>query len=553
MKKIILSLFCLCMVTAAIASAADDPITQFAHSTVAYFRPHYGSVLRVEGVNVTIDAGEKDALKPGMRLSVMREGAPFRHPVTKEILGKIETPVGKIQVKEAGSDAVVATLVEGEARPGDKVRLSDTKVKMFFCQDKGADWYLADDYYRKLKASGRIEMIDTAMETSDEAKVLAEARRLGAEVALILTMRPGDKKTILHQRLYWVSDGAKFLDSEVGVGDEISKDLKFGEAYFTPKTGDVSMTFDLKFRARLLAVGDIDGDGNQEILISTGNVIRVYAFGVDLKKLWEIKGSAQDDHLWLDTVDLKHNGKAEVVVTSLRSSEVETSIYEFSGGGFSLLWKGKYFVRRLGDGLIAQAYSPVDGFSKQVFRLVWDGGVRVGDALRLPKGVNVYDFVMIGGPGKEPMIFAYDDKGFLNLYDDKGTRVWKSSSDTGGFISTFKKPSSFSYLDAGEWSIKDRLCQRHREVMVVYRVPLAEIAKTIGYKSSYIRTYWWNGLAMEDAVTIEDIRGSLQDYAVSGDKVIVLSNPFLGLKFDNILKGESPLGSMLSVYSVKGR
>jgi hypothetical protein len=52
---------------------------------------------------------------------------------------------------------------------------------------------------------------------------------------------------------------------------------------------------------------------------------------------------------------------------------------------------------------------------------------------------------------------------------------------------------------------------------------------------------------------VDDIKGTLLDYAVAGDNIIVLSSPFLGIKFENILKGENPLGTELSIYSVKGR
>ena len=52
---------------------------------------------------------------------------------------------------------------------------------------------------------------------------------------------------------------------------------------------------------------------------------------------------------------------------------------------------------------------------------------------------------------------------------------------------------------------------------------------------------------------VDDIRGGLLDYAVTGDKIIVLTSPVMGIKFENILKGENPLGTVLYIYSVKGR
>jgi len=90
-------------------------------------------------------------------------------------------------------------------------------------------------------------------------------------------------------------------------------------------------------------------------------------------------------------------------------------------------------------------------------------------------------------------------------------------------------------------------------VVVVQRVPVAEMAKGIGYKSSRLKNFWWNGFSMEEGVLIDNIKGTLLDYVVAGDKIIVLASPIMGIKFENILKGENPLGSMLYIYSVKGR
>jgi hypothetical protein len=57
---------------------------------------------------------------------------------------------------------------------------------------------------------------------------------------------------------------------------------------------------------------------------------------------------------------------------------------------------------------------------------------------------------------------------------------------------------------------------------------------------------------MEESALVEGIPGAVQDYALAGDKLIVLSKPLFGIKFRNIMKGESPLGTMLYIYSLKG-
>jgi len=58
---------------------------------------------------------------------------------------------------------------------------------------------------------------------------------------------------------------------------------------------------------------------------------------------------------------------------------------------------------------------------------------------------------------------------------------------------------------------------------------------------------------MEESVLIDNVPGTLFDYALTGDKIVVLSSPFLGVKFENVLKGENPLGTLMYIYSARGR
>jgi hypothetical protein len=337
------------------------------------------------------------------------------------------------------------------------------------------------------------------------------------------------------------------------VSKDFSKELKFGSELFTTRSGEAVLMYDLPFGATLVATGDIYGDGKQEVLLSTGRDVRAYRPSVDLQFLWQIKGPSSEEQIWLDTIDLNKNGKDEVVITSMGNDGAVSYIYEFTDSGFKLMWQGKYFLRKVGAALLAQAYSSDNGFSGDIFNLVWNGEYKIGDKIRVPKDVNIYDFVNIEGPSGGRFIFSYDENGFLNLYDDKGIRVWRSKSNTGGFLKTYKRRSSVSYLDAGEWAVKDRLFQRQKEVMSVERVRVSDTVKGIGYKSSRIRSYWWNGFAMDEGIIVDDIKGTLLDYASAGDKLVVLASPLLGIKFSNILKGENPLGTVLYIYSIKGR
>jgi hypothetical protein len=552
-----MKLFALCNILLilcySVAAYADDnPLNRMKDETISYFKPMTGKITIVEDKKVAINLGTKDSVKLGMRFKILREEAPFRHPVTKELLGKLELSVGRLEIKKAGPDSSIGVTIEGEAKEGDKVRISGVKVNMLFCQSKDIDWYLADSYYRNLKETDRFNMIDTGIETDDPLKVIEEAKRLNAEVALLLTAKAADSGTILTQKLFWVSDGLKFYEMDTKVDVAYANEMRFGEKFFTPHK-EAGLKFDLPFNLKFITTGDIDGDGKPEIILSTGKDIKVYTPD-DLQPALggvQINGDSIDNHLWLDSIDLNRNGKDEVIITSMKGDDVTSYIYELSGTEFRLLYKGSFFLRRIENRLIAQAYSHADGFDGDVFDIVWEGEYKKGGKVKLPKGVNIYDFISFNDPQMGRLIIAYEE-GFLNLYDSKGVRIWRSKTNTGGFLTTFKKSAPSMMVDRGEWAIKDRLSLRNKKVLFVKRIPLLEIVTGLGYKSSQIKTLWWNGLSMEEGTLIDNIKGSILDYITAADKIIVLASPLFGIKAENILKGENPLKTTLYIYSIKG-
>jgi hypothetical protein len=555
-RALTMVLYALCSLLCALftpaASCADDnPLIRLRDETVSYFKPMTGKITMVEDKKVVINLGAKDSVRAGMRFNILREEAPFRHPVTKEILGKMESSVGKLEIVEARPESATGSIIAGDAKEGDKVRISEIKVNVLFSQAKDIDWNLADSYYRNLKETGRFNMIDTDVETEDTTKIIDEARRLNADVALLLTAKAADSGTLLTQRLFWVADSLKFAETDTRVDSAYAKELRFGEELFAQDKEESLLQFDLPYGARLITMGDINGDGKQELIVSTGKDIMVYTPGVDLQPALggsKLKGATLDDDLWLDSIDLNKNGKDEIVITAMKRDEIVSYIYEWSGTEFTLLYKDNVFLRRIENRLIAQEYSRAEGFDGPVFDIVWEGGYKKGSEVKLPKGVNIYDFEYFDDPQAGRLIVAYDEKGFINLYDNNGMKLWRSGTGTGGFLSTFQKAAPTTMVDRGEWAIKDRLLPRNREILFVKRVPLLGVMKVLGFKSSQIKKLWWNGLSAEESVLIDNIKGAVLDYISSGDKIIVLASPMFGIIAGNILKGENPLRTMLYIY-----
>ena len=270
----------LCLVPS--AYAGENPLDRMTDDVLSYFKPVNGVITKVEGKTGFVNIGGKDAVRKGMRVSIVREEAPFRHPVTKELLGKMESFIGRLEIREVAADSAVGEIVEGAPGEGDKIRISEIRVNILFCQSKGVDWQIADSYYRRLKDTGRFNIIDTAVETEDPAEVIREAKRLQADVALLLTAKKTDKGVFLTRKLFWASDGSKFDEADTAVDAAFAKEMTYGEQFITLPSQEAFLQIDAPGGATLLTICDINGDGKQELIMSFGKDIAAYTYDAEL-------------------------------------------------------------------------------------------------------------------------------------------------------------------------------------------------------------------------------------------------------------------------------
>jgi hypothetical protein len=234
---------------------------------------------------------------------------------------------------------------------------------------------------------------------------------------------------------------------------------------------------------------------------------------------------------------------------------VRSYIYVLEGDKFKLIWQADdILIRKIESGIIAQSFSAGEGFEGKMYAIDYaDGRFKNGSEIKLPQGVNIYDFQYVYAPDGRRALFAWGDNGVLNFYNDKGIRTWVSKEDFGGFADAYKKESGNLMIEKGSWTLKDRLVAYNAEVLAPKRKAMLNFARSIGYSSAELRSFWWNGISVEETSFLEEIGGNILDYTVIGDRLLVLVKPYLLSNAMDLLKGRNPMGITLYIFSTKGR
>ncbi|MDH4028777.1 MAG: FG-GAP-like repeat-containing protein, partial [Nitrospirota bacterium] len=448
-------------------------------------------------------------------------------------------------------------ILNGDVRKGDTARVTSSRVKLAFFQDRRSDWELSEEFYGALKNSGRFEILEAYTPSFGTGDLSAASRELGAEAFIVFSTPLRDRKRFVNVRLYWAEDAGMLGEFEDIAG-------RNADAASMPVTGflseDITGTQPLAgfqlTEGKLIAAGDVDGNGSDEVIVSNGRVIRIYNLKNDgLNELWQITGAPTERHISIDVLDLNNNGIAEIFVTSLIwSGNVRSYVLEYDHAGYTRIGDGMpYFLRVDGNSLLMQKSSLSRPFSGPVHEGEWkDGGYGAGRPLDLPAGVNVFGFTYIDWQNKGlRQLISYDDSGHLTLYDENGAPLWKSETTYGISGSFNRDPHSISDSDESvvvRGGLQTVRTERGQELIVIKRIPNVSLMPGFGFKGCEVYSLWWNGASMEEKLVLKDISGTATDYRINTGKMFMFVNNSVLTLVKNAVSGEFYKGSVLYYY-----
>ncbi len=307
-------------------------------------------------------------------------------------------------------------------------------------------------------------------------------------------------------------------------------------------------------------IGDVNGDGQNEVVAIDSNNVYIYQkTGNELKLLEKISGKSYHKYLAVDIADINKDGNKQIFVTSLNNTTLETFVLQFKDGKYVKIASDvRWFLRVLDTPsgipiLIGQKYGFDKPFDTPIYEIVWKDGKYVDDhQMKIPLGLSIYginiDDFGTGGTGEK--IIGLDELDYLCIFA-KTTKplsriltfgfsnddlIWRSDEVFGGSNNYFEnidktKPgenekSAYINLRIPIITTKDG----KKQIIIVKNRDSAGRAFKYAkfFTSSEIYNLEWDGLGMAENWRTKKINGYVADYCIKdidndGKQEIVLA------------------------------
>ncbi|MBN1101785.1 MAG: hypothetical protein JXL84_00075 [Deltaproteobacteria bacterium] len=201
------------------------------------------------------------------------------------------------------------------------------------------------------------------------------------------------------------------------------------------------------FRAEMVSldVGDVDGDGKNELVFICPDTVYVHKLtDKGFVQFKTVKQRWANQLIYMSVADLDKNGKAELYVTNAGDSIVSSFVLEWDGKGFKTIAEDlPWFLRvielpKKGKVLIGQKREVAGRYSGAVQILNREGTrFTPGETLSLPDFANIFNFA-IGDLGGRKRTMLLDSGDYLRLYGEDNEEIWRSEDPFGGTYTFYK-------------------------------------------------------------------------------------------------------------------
>ncbi len=543
MRSIAITFLVICALVFS-AGAAEKPfgldefhsVDDLASAILAYFPKVEGDVTAVQGDQLTIALGKKNALLPGMVLGLWRDGKEILHPVTGIVIGHVEEEVGSAEVTRVGDISSVAVVRKKlkDPKQGDRARITPKKIHLALVPLRADRPEIIAELTERLNGSERCMVLDGEKVNAflknrpqkDSALIKEMGRVFNLDAVVAVGVYPSEGRYLVTAKIFHAED-ARPLATIVATMSLATKKDALGEIrpFFAALKADKSgaLAPALPFAAKHFVAADLDGDGTIEYVFSDG--VRLHIYRQELTGWREVWTEASPgigsgvQHLYLGVADINGVGRPQIFVTAMEEGKVWSSVLEARDGTYHRVLKMAGFVRVVnypgrGPMLIGQDFDRERFFAGTPKQYTWSGGkYSAGPEVPLPAGVGLYDFVFVNFGEPDLLLVALDDRDHVLVYS-RGTLIWKSLERYEGTDTVVVLP--VANADKGEQKVKIKgrigaldIDGSGKDEIILPR----NVGGTFfGWaKAAELHAMKWTGARLEQEWEIKDIPGAVLD------------------------------------------
>jgi len=281
---------------------------------------------------------------------------------------------------------------------------------------------------------------------------------------------------------------------------------------------------------RGLDVGDVDGDGRNEIVLMDNRTLWIYKqSGTRLQLRSRIEGHRNDDFLTLDVADVNRNGFAEIMVSNLRAGVLRSFILEFEETRIKKISdRERWFFRVLdhpgkGSILVGQRLGANRRPLGRVYPFTWkEKAFHPGKEPLVNADIPVFGLAVgdLEERGEESVLYL-DHHNRLRVLTPDGAFRWESSTPYGGSDISYAVGSQGGRTDEKRFYIPPRLVVKDLdgdgvwEVIVSRNTFKVNIAKRLRlYDRARLVGLAWRGFGFSETWGTPEISGYISDYQV---------------------------------------
>ncbi|MCX5906756.1 MAG: FG-GAP-like repeat-containing protein, partial [Deltaproteobacteria bacterium] len=316
-----------------------------------------------------------------------------------------------------------------------------------------------------------------------------------------------------------------------------------------------SLNFDIKG----LAVGDVDGDGQNEFVMIDEHNLYIYRWDKEFKLIKKLEGGSLQRYIAVDTGDISKSGKAQIFITSVEGADFASLAVAYKDGAFQVIAKDLgWFLRVIdwgekGKVLLGQGKEREGGLNWPVYEIGWNGktfkDIRKAD---LPRGVSINGMAPFTYEGKTFFAFLETDSR-MKVADSQGRVLWRSRESYGTNNGFRVKPFPVGVgNEQGDdmFFVNSRILSRGSEIFVLKNIgPVGELFKRARvYTRGEVQRMAWTGGMLQETWKSQDISGYMADLQFfslnpEGEKTLVVATQF---SKEFIVAGQASSALMIS-------